>query len=303
VGAAKESVASLTGPAAAETMRLLISQWRDLDRTIAAGQGIVATLVESDAIQREQARLMATIPGIGAWTAQVLSLELGDMARFRDHRALVAWCGLDPHEDRSGDGVIKRGISHRGNAHVRRALFMPACTAAKHLHAVGELDRRLRTTGRAPLVAIVACMHKLLRIAFAVVRSGKPFSTEHEAQRRAQADAVHAARCTTQADIAHTILVDLTAPLSAAEARRRRRIRNAAARALPPCEVEPQGDAGEQAATAVCKAPADKEAGTSVGKRPGAERSPGRQQPAGADPGSQKSTSPEAKPEAANSVR
>lgn len=187
VRAAQESVASLTGPAAQGTIRLLIRQWRDLDRTIVDGKATIADLVATDPVHREQARLMATIPGIGDWTAHVLSLELGDLARFRDDRALVAWCGLDPHEDRSGDGVIKRGISHRGNAQIRRALFMPSLTATKRLPAIAALDQRLRAAGKPPLVDAVACMHKLLRIAFAIVRSGKDFAPDYEDQRRAKA--------------------------------------------------------------------------------------------------------------------
>jgi len=194
VAAARESVASLIGPAARATITLLIAQWRDLTRTIDAGKTTIATLIVEDPLHREQARLLATLPGIGEWTAQILTLELGDFARFRDDRTLVAWCGLDPHEDRSGDGVIRRGISHRGNAHVRRALFMPAFTAAKRLPAIAALDQRLRAAGKPPLVAAVACMHKLLRIAFAIVRSGKPYSEHHEAERMTQATAQQSAR-------------------------------------------------------------------------------------------------------------
>ena len=248
VSAAKDSVASMTGPAARSTMQLLVRQWRDLDRTITAGRQTIAALIAEDPVHREQARLMATLPGIGEWTAQVLSLELGDLSRFRDDRAMVAWCGLDPHEDRSGDGVIKRGISHRGNAQVRRALFMPAFTAAKRLPAIAALDQRLRAAGKPPLVVAVACMHKLLRIAFAVVRSGKAFVPDHEAERRKQALTQQAARSSASQEPAVRPNQDLDAPVSAAEARRRKKAGNAAARPLPGCEVKPQGDAGGRTA-------------------------------------------------------
>jgi transposase len=244
VRAAQTSVASLTGPAAQVTTRLLLRQWRDLEQTITDGQQTITTLIAGDAVHREQVRLLTTIPGIGEWTAQVLSLELGDLARFRDDRALVAWCGLDPHEDRSGDGIITRGISHRGNAQVRRALFMPAFTAAKRLPAVAALDQRLRAAGKPPLVVAVACMHKLLRIAYAVVRSAKPFDPEHELHRRTKAAQEQAQRSVAPNQPSQPsqpsqqpISNDLTAPVSAHEAKRRK---NAAARVRPGCEVEPQ---------------------------------------------------------------
>lgn len=241
VRAAGSSIASLTGPAAQSTMRLLIRQWRDLDRAISEGRLTITTLVDADPIHRRQVARLATIPGIGLWTAQILSLELGDLSRFRDDRALVAWCGLDPHEDRSGDGIIKRGISHRGNAQIRRALFMPAFTAAKHLPAIAALDQRLRAAGKPSLVVAVACMHKLLRIVFAVARTDSDFDPDHEERRRSHAAQQQAQRAATPppapAPTPQPAANDLAAPVSVSEAKRRRK---AAARALPRCEVEPQ---------------------------------------------------------------
>jgi len=252
VASAQSSVASLTGPAARGTILLLVSQWRDLSRSIVAGQQTIAALIAADPIHSAQARLMATLPGIGAWTAQVLSLELGDLSRFHDDRALVAWCGLDPHDDRSGDGVIRRGISHRGNAQVRKALFMPAFTAAKRLPAIAALDQRLRAAGKPPLVVAVACMRKLLRIAYAVARSGTAFSAQHEAQRRAQATAQQAARSQADPAVATTVAsTDTAAPVTAKEAQRRQRVKKAATHTLPGCEVKPQGEACGRTATPV----------------------------------------------------
>ncbi len=242
IAGAATSVASLTGPAAAASIQLLIRQIRELDRTIASGEQIVRTLVASDPLHRRQVELLLTIPGIGERTAHVLSLELGDVQLFRDDRAVTAWCGLDPHEDRSGDGVIRRGISHRGNAHVRRALFMPAMTAVRHLPALTVFFDRLRAAGKPRMVALVACMHKLLRIAYAILRSGKPFDATHEATRREQAAAQQSARSATPPpaapEPAPAPTEDMAAPVTKAEARRRR-ARNAAARAKPQNEVGP----------------------------------------------------------------
>lgn len=241
IAAAATSVASLTGPAAAATIQLLIRQIREIDRTIASGEQLIRTLVAADPLHHRQVELLLTIPGIGERTAYVLSLELGDVQLFRDDRAVTAWCGLDPHEDRSGDGVIRRGISHRGNAHVRRALFMPTMTAVRHLPALKVFFDRLRAAGKPRMVALVACMHKLLRIAYAILRSGKPFDATHEATRREQATAQQAARSAAPPPPAPETPAppeDLAAPVTKAEARRRRE-RNAAARAKPQYEVGP----------------------------------------------------------------
>lgn len=218
IGAARSTVAGLTGDAAAAAIGLLVRQRRDLDRTIDDGKAALAALVAADPLHARQVRLLTGIPGIGDWTASILSLELGDLTRFDGDRALIAWAGLDPHEDRSGDGIIRRGISHRGNADVRRALFMPALTAAKRNVAVAALWDRLVARGKPRLVAAVACMNKLLRIAYAVVVSGREFDPKHEERRRQAAQGQQHERAPLAPPLAPATT---SAPVTRAEARRR----------------------------------------------------------------------------------
>jgi transposase len=245
VAGARATVAGLTGDGAAAAVALIIRQRRDLDAAIADGQRALSALVAADPLHARQVRLLATIPGIGEWTATILSLELGDLKRFDSDRALIAWSGLDPHEDRSGDGVVRRGISHRGNADVRRALFMPALTAAQRNVAVAALWERLIARGKPRLVAAVACMNKLLRIAYAIVVSGRDFDPQHEERRRAAAHGQQRERST---NAPATPATTTSAPITRAEARRRN---NAAA----PCSEErrqsAKANAGAAASTSV----------------------------------------------------
>lgn len=255
IAAAKATVAGLTGDAAAAAIGLLIRQRRDLDRTIDDAQAALAALVAADPLHARQVRLLTTIPGIGDWTASILSLELGDLTRFDSDRALIAWAGLDPHEDRSGDGVIRRGISHRGNADVRRALFMPALTAAKRNVAVAALWDRLVARGKPRLVAAVACMNKLLRIAYAVVVSGREFDPKHEQRRREAAEGQQRERPA----ISGPILPPTTsAPVTRAEARRRN---NAAAPGSKMRRQSAKANAGAAATQSVAR-PIDRPAPT-----------------------------------------
>jgi transposase len=218
IAGARSTVAGLTGDAAAAAVEFIVRQRRDLDRAIDDGQRALSALVAADPLHARQVRLLTTIPGIGDWTATILSLELGDLTRFDSDRALIAWSGLDPHEDRSGDGVIRRGISHRGNADVRRALFMPALTAAKRNAAVAALWQRLVDRGKPRLVAAVASMNKLLRIAYAVVVSGSEFDPKHEQRHREAAQDLQRQRATVATPAAPS---PTSAPVTRAEARRR----------------------------------------------------------------------------------
>jgi len=60
--------------------------------------------------------------GIALITAVVLVAEVGDFTRFANPRQLMAYFGLIPGEQSSGETTRRGGITKTGNAHARRAL-------------------------------------------------------------------------------------------------------------------------------------------------------------------------------------
>jgi hypothetical protein len=57
-----------------------------------------------------------------------------------------------------------------GGATVRAALYMAALVASRCNPKIREFHRRLRAAGKAPKVALVACMRKLLTILNAMIK-------------------------------------------------------------------------------------------------------------------------------------
>jgi transposase len=51
--------------------------------------------------------------------------------------------------------------------------------AGRHNPLVATFWNRLKAQGKPGKVIVVACMHKLLAIAYGVLRSGKPFNADH----------------------------------------------------------------------------------------------------------------------------
>ena len=51
--------------------------------------------------------------------------------------------------------------------------------AGKHNPLVAAFWQRLKAQGKPGKVIVVACMHKLLAIAYGVLKSGKPFNPDH----------------------------------------------------------------------------------------------------------------------------
>lgn len=250
-----ESVASLNDPGSAMAMSALTDEIRDLDRKIEDAKGRLVELLESD----PRIVLLDSIIGVGVWSAIQLALEIGDVSRFASVRSLIAYAGLDPRTSVSGDGVLKHGISHRGNANMRATLFMVAKVAMIHNPIIAAFYQRL-TSGDRPkpgMVALTACMAKILRIAYALLCSGRTFDAEHEMKRAASVAAKRQAdrsQQTPQASMPPREALPpeeprLDAPITRKEARRRRdlSLKNAAAPVTGICEVKPHAGAGASA--------------------------------------------------------
>jgi transposase len=119
----------------------------------------------------EAARLDA-IPGVGAWTVEVLIAELGvDMRRFPTARHLASWAGLCPGTHESA-GKRRAVRTPKGN-HWLRAALIEAALAAINVRdsALAGRYRRLRPRcGHKK--AIVAVAHKLLTTAYLLLAQG-----------------------------------------------------------------------------------------------------------------------------------
>lgn len=145
------------------------------------------TLVDQDR-QTEQlslaktVNLLVSIPGIGFITAVTMVAEFGDVMAFKSAQALTAYCGLDPSVQQSGNFKGTRNkISKRGPRLLRRALFHVASAnvrTSRNDQAVNphmQAFYKNKCQSKPKMVALVAVMHKMLFIIFAVLRDQKPF--------------------------------------------------------------------------------------------------------------------------------
>jgi transposase len=131
---------------------------------------------------QHQRDLLQSIPGIAWLTAA--RLIAADITRFDSADQLAAYAGLSPHQHRSGSSVNKPAhLSKRGHATLRHALYMPAIVATKHNPLIHSLYHRLLGKGKAKMQAIGAAMHKLLRLAFGVLKSDTHFDARWDANR------------------------------------------------------------------------------------------------------------------------
>ncbi|MER8516834.1 transposase [Mesorhizobium sp. M1060] len=93
--------------------------------------------------QRPVVDALQAMRGIALINAVVLVAEVGDFTRFSNPRQLMAFFGLVPREQSSGETVWRGGIAKTGNTHARRALVEGAWAYRMRAHrpAQGRPDR------------------------------------------------------------------------------------------------------------------------------------------------------------------
>ena len=146
-----------------------------LDEQIQVTEAALSKYIDDDPDLRRRRDLLASIKGISDLTAARLMAELGDIHRFGDVHALVAFVGLNPALRPSGTWRGHVRISKIGSSILRAALYMPAVVAMPYNPPIRALAQRLQARGKPGKVIVVAAMRKLLHIAYGVLKSGRAF--------------------------------------------------------------------------------------------------------------------------------
>jgi transposase len=125
---------------------------------------------------REKDELLQSIPGVGPQVSRTLLAAIPELGTLSGGQ-VAALAGLAPYADDSGS---RRGGRHvrGGRADVRRALYLAALSARRHCEPLREFAQRLAGRGKKAKVVLVAVARKLLVIANAILRTGKPWQPE-----------------------------------------------------------------------------------------------------------------------------
>jgi transposase len=116
----------------------------------------------------ENEDLLKSVPGIGPIVSRTLLAELPELGELNS-KQIAALVGIAPLNRDSGKFRGHRAI-WGGRATVRAALYMAALVASRRNVVIGAFYKRLRDAGKAPKVALVACMRKLLTILNAMIK-------------------------------------------------------------------------------------------------------------------------------------
>lgn len=133
--------------------------------------------VRQSPLWRAKEDLLRSFPGIGPVASRTLLANLPELGAL-NRRQIAALVGVAPFNRDSGTRRGKRCV-WGGRAQVRCLLYMATLTAVRHNPVIHVFYERLRQAGKAPKVALTACMRKVLTILNAMVKSNVPWQVDY----------------------------------------------------------------------------------------------------------------------------
>ena len=137
-------------------------------------QAKITELVNADAYGRDGVKLLMTLPGVGAATAQAMMAAIGNITRFDSPLKLASYFGLIPSVHQSADRAYHGKITKQGNSNVRWLLVEVAHHAGRHPGPLGHQFQRIARK-KGVNVARVAIARKLAVLAWHLLTKGEPY--------------------------------------------------------------------------------------------------------------------------------
>jgi transposase len=131
----------------------------------------IEKLLDSDVEFQNTARLVQSVPGIGAVTAGAIVADLPELGKL-NRQQVARLVGVAPLNRDSGQLRGKR-MTGGGRRTLRKALYMPTLVATKHNPQIRAFYLHLLQQGKPKMVALIACMRKLLTLLNLLVKNNQ----------------------------------------------------------------------------------------------------------------------------------
>ena len=152
----------------------------ELTKQLASAHQEIQTISQENERINQHCQRLQTIPCINQQTALLILQNLLGKD-FKTVNKFTAYAGLSPEIKQSGSSVKgKERLTRLGNKRLKSALFMPALSAMRSNY-FKPFVTRLRSNGKPSKVIVVALMRKLLKIAYYIYKTEKPFDANYKA--------------------------------------------------------------------------------------------------------------------------
>ena len=169
--AARRSIGS-SMPAKSLELQHTIRLIRELDKEIEEVEAAIKEIID------QMAPPILTIPGISYRMGAMILAEIGDFSRFDSPDKLLAYAGLSPSTYQSGKLNATGTYAHmekRGSRYLRYALFNAAKFVCHWDPTFAGYLAKKRAEGKHFNIAISHAAKKLVRVIFAIQKSGKAY--------------------------------------------------------------------------------------------------------------------------------
>ena len=140
----------------------ILSHLEQLQQYMKEMDKLITELIRKVKTLNHKAKIISSVPGVGATTASVLLADLPELGNLKN-KQIASLAGLAPMNKDSGKTQGYRTIMG-GRLSVRCSLYMATLVAIRHNTLIKIFYKRLREKGKPGKVALVACMRKLVTI-------------------------------------------------------------------------------------------------------------------------------------------
>jgi transposase len=164
-------------------LKLLVEQIEFIEEQVNILEEALLEVLEEFRVDPEQPyrHVLETIPGVGPVLAAAIIGEVGDISRFPNAKALVAYAGLDATVRASGQFEGTRNhISKRGSPTLRNSLWLAAVTARRFNPELKAYYEAKKAEGKHSGVATGAVARRMVHLIYSLWKDNRPFELDYK---------------------------------------------------------------------------------------------------------------------------
>lgn len=173
---AKSSTASLDDNTTAELIKDTIEQIMQLERLYS----LQVEKLKTGFPLKDEVRILKSFKGIDDYSALGILINIKDIKNFSKAKSISSFFGLHPVYKISGDGRSGMHMSKQGSPDLRYILYNVAMSAVVCNPLIKEIYVHHLIKGKRRNSALGACMHKILRIVYGMLKHMEEYNPEKD---------------------------------------------------------------------------------------------------------------------------
>lgn len=158
----------------------ITSTLKTIDKQIANCKKKIDNIIEKDENLSRKVAYITSIKGVSTITAAIIIGETNGFSLITNVKQLVSYAGYDVKENQSGNRTGKTRITKKGNAHIRRAMHLPAFNTVRYLNTFKNLYTRVYERSGLKMKGYVAVQSKLLRMMYTLWKNEAYFDPNYQ---------------------------------------------------------------------------------------------------------------------------